>query len=141
MHPPPRRRAHRPRGPPRAPRPPGPRARAPPRPEPAAAPAPAEEPPPHFGPATTTGGYDAPSDLAADLPPAPPAPAGDGEANGDMRTFMSPVVARMVAEHGLDIGQIPGTGRGGRVTKRDVEVFLAGGAAATPAAEAAPAAP
>ena len=52
-----------------------------------------------------------------------------------MRTFMSPVVARMVAEHGLDIGQIPGTGRGGRVTKRDVEVFLeAGGAAAAPAA-------
>ena len=50
--------------------------------------------------------------------------------NGDMRTFMSPVVARMVAEHGLDIGQIPGTGRGGRVTKHDVEGFLAGGAAA-----------
>jgi 2-oxoglutarate dehydrogenase E2 component (dihydrolipoamide succinyltransferase) len=67
---------------------------------------------------------------------------------------MSPVVARMVAEHGLDISQIPGTGRGGRVTKRDVEVFLGGGAApaaaapapappaaapATPAAQAAPA--
>ena len=49
-------------------------------------------------------------------------------------SFMSPVVARMVAEHGLDIAQIPGTGRGGRVTKRDVEVFLGGGAAAPAAA-------
>ena len=56
-----------------------------------------------------------------------------------MRTFMSPVVARMVAEHGLDIAQIPGTGRGGRVTKNDVEVFLEGGAAAAAPAPAAPA--
>jgi 2-oxoglutarate dehydrogenase E2 component (dihydrolipoamide succinyltransferase) len=115
-----------------------------PAPEPAAAapePAPTDEPPPHFGPATTTGGYDAPSDLSADLPPAPPAPAADGEANGDMRTFMSPVVARMVAEHGLDIGQIAGTGRGGRVTKRDVEVFLEGGAAGAAPAAPTPAAP
>jgi 2-oxoglutarate dehydrogenase E2 component (dihydrolipoamide succinyltransferase) len=47
----------------------------------------------------------------------------------------------MVSEHGLDISQIPGTGRGGRVTKHDVEVFLEGGApAATPAPTAAPAA-
>ena len=37
---------------------------------------------------------------------------------------MSPVVARMVAEHSLDIAKIPGTGRGGRVTKRDVEQYL-----------------
>ena len=50
--------------------------------------------------------------------------------------FMSPVVARMVAEHGLDIAAIPGTGRGGRVTKKDVEKFMAGGQAA-PAAPAA----
>ena len=56
---------------------------------------------------------------------------------------MSPVVARMVAEHGLDIAQIPGTGRGGRVTKRDVELFLGGGAAPAPppAPAAAPTAP
>ncbi len=76
-------------------------------------------------------------------------PAKDGEAQpangvhengGDQRTFMSPVVARMVSEHKLDIGQIPGTGRGGRVTKKDVEKFLAGGQPAAPAAQAAPAA-
>src|SRR5258706_15254812 len=138
-------------GPPQAPVEPvvaTPEAAAPP-PE-AAAPAPAAgEPPPHFGPDTTTGGYTAPGGLAPDLPAAPPAPApaAEGEANGDMRTFMSPVVARMGAEHGLDITQIPGTGRGGRVTKHDGEDFLEGGAAAAapaPAAAqpaAAPAAP
>ena len=76
-------------------------------------------------------------------------PGSEADANGesrDMHSFMSPVVARMVAEHGLDIAQIPGTGRGGRVTKRDVEVFLGGDAAAAPRAArrpppAAPAAP
>ena len=49
----------------------------------------------------------------------------NGNGDGEARSFMSPVVARMVAEHSLDIGKIPGTGRGGRVTKRDVEDFLA----------------
>jgi pyruvate dehydrogenase E2 component (dihydrolipoamide acetyltransferase) len=75
--------------------------------------------------------------------PTAAAPAPELDANGesrDLHSFMSPVVARMVAEHGLDIAKIPGSGRGGRVTKRDVEVFLGGGAAA-PAAAAASAAP
>lgn len=40
----------------------------------------------------------------------------------DMR--ISPVVARMIAEHGVDVSQIEGTGRGGRVTKKDVETYL-----------------
>lgn len=38
---------------------------------------------------------------------------------------VSPVVSRMVAEHGLDLAQITGTGEGGRVTKRDVQAYLA----------------
>ena len=74
--------------------------------------------------------------------PTAAAPAPVSDANGesrDMQSFMSPVVARMVAEHGLDIAQIPGSGRGGRVTKRDVEVFLGEGAAPAPAPEPAPA--
>ena len=40
-------------------------------------------------------------------------------------TFVSPVVARMVAEHQLDLADISGTGLGGRVTKKDVETYLA----------------
>ncbi|MDX6617740.1 MAG: hypothetical protein QOK36_126 [Gaiellales bacterium] len=67
----------------------------------------------------------------------------DEDSNGDgrdLRSFMSPVVARMVAEHGLDITRIAGSGRGGRVTKKDVEEHLAGGTgAAAPAAAPAPA--
>ena len=38
---------------------------------------------------------------------------------------VTPVVARMVAEHHLDLAQIMGTGRDGRVTKKDVEAYLA----------------
>lgn len=38
--------------------------------------------------------------------------------------FISPVVARMAAEHAIDLGQIRGTGRGGRITKKDVEAYL-----------------
>jgi pyruvate/2-oxoglutarate dehydrogenase complex dihydrolipoamide acyltransferase (E2) component len=41
------------------------------------------------------------------------------------RDFISPVVARMVAEHAIDLAQIAGTGLGGRVTRRDVELHLA----------------
>ena len=83
---------------------------------PAAPPAPADAPP-------------APAEVA---PAAPPA-AGNGH-NGDGRTFVSPVVARMVAEHGLDVSAIPGTGRGGRVTKKDVQQYIEHGAPAEPAA-------
>jgi 2-oxoglutarate dehydrogenase E2 component (dihydrolipoamide succinyltransferase) len=72
-----------------------------------------------------------------------PAPAGDGSANG--KTFVSPVVARIAAEHGVDVGQVPGTGRGGRVTKKDILAFVESGEstkASSPAeAPSAPAAP
>ncbi len=39
--------------------------------------------------------------------------------------FISPVVAKMAAEFKLDLSQIHGTGLGGRITKKDVEAFLA----------------
>lgn len=48
----------------------------------------------------------------------------------------SPVVARMAAEHNIDLTRIRGTGLGGRVTKKDVEAYLA--AQKQPAAELAP---
>ena len=43
----------------------------------------------------------------------------------------SPVVARMAAEHNLDLTRISGTGLGGRVTKKDVEAYLAAQRSAT----------
>ncbi len=39
-------------------------------------------------------------------------------------TRLSPVVARMVSEHNVDLQKIQGTGQGGRVTKKDVEQYL-----------------
>jgi pyruvate/2-oxoglutarate dehydrogenase complex dihydrolipoamide acyltransferase (E2) component len=45
--------------------------------------------------------------------------------NGGRR--YSPVVSRIAAEHGIDLAQVPGTGRGGRVRKQDVLAFVDGG--------------
>ena len=42
------------------------------------------------------------------------------------RAFISPVVARMSAEHSVDLAQVPGTGLGGRITRKDLEAYLAG---------------
>lgn len=60
--------------------------------------------------------------------------------------FISPRVARLAAEQGVDLGQVSGTGRDGRITARDVEGFAAARAAApaapvAPTPSAAPAAP
>ena len=73
------------------------------------------------------------------------APTTDG-ASADGKTFVSPVVARIASEHGVDPNQVEGTGRGGRVTKKDILGFIESGAKpaeapkeAAPAAEAAPA--
>ena len=38
---------------------------------------------------------------------------------------LSPAVRRLIAEHGLDVAAIPGTGRDGRITRQDVEALLA----------------
>src|SRR6185295_2910135 len=42
----------------------------------------------------------------------------------------SPVVMRIAAEHGIDLEQVEGTGRGGRVRKPDVLAYLEGNGAA-----------
>jgi pyruvate dehydrogenase E2 component (dihydrolipoamide acetyltransferase) len=120
----------------------------------AAAPAPAEEAPPELATqqaadesaAAAEAETDMPTPEAASQPPAPaaPAPSADGgrEANGDGPSFVSPVVARIASEHGVDPNQVPGTGRGGRVTKKDILGFIESGAPAqeqpAPAAQAAP---
>jgi 2-oxoglutarate dehydrogenase E2 component (dihydrolipoamide succinyltransferase) len=57
------------------------------------------------------------------------------------KTFVSPVVAKIASEHGVDPSQVKGTGRGGRVTKKDILNFIESGAPAAPAAPSAPAQP
>src|SRR5688500_9505735 len=68
-------------------------------------------------------------------PPAPAAPApAAAPASGNGRTFVSPVVARIASEHGVDPTAVQGTGTGGRVTKKDILAFVeSGGQAAAPA--------
>src|SRR2546429_453122 len=61
--------------------------------------------------------------------PAQPAPTGNGKA------FVSPVVARIAGEHGIDPSQVPGTGTGGRVTKKDILAFVESGGAQPEAAQ------
>jgi pyruvate dehydrogenase E2 component (dihydrolipoamide acetyltransferase) len=66
--------------------------------------------------------------------PASPAPTGNGKA------FVSPVVARIASEHGVDPAQVPGTGSGGRVTKKDILAFVESGGAQQPEQQQPPAA-
>jgi pyruvate dehydrogenase E2 component (dihydrolipoamide acetyltransferase) len=72
-------------------------------------------------------------------PAAPSAPASVGDGTGE-KSFVSPVVARIASEHGVDPGQVEGTGRGGRVTKKDILDFIEHGAPA-PAEAPQPATP
>ncbi|PTQ86949.1 2-oxoglutarate dehydrogenase complex dihydrolipoyllysine-residue succinyltransferase [Agitococcus lubricus] len=51
---------------------------------------------------------------------------------------LAPSVRKAVAEHQLDASQIAGTGRGGRITKEDVNAHLAAPTASTPAVVEAP---
>ncbi len=95
--------------------------------EPAAEAAPPSPPPPEPAPA--------PPDPAP--PEAPSAPA-----SGGGRFVLSPVVRRLIAENGLDPSQITGTGVGGRITRSDVESYIAQNRTATDrAAPTAPSAP
>ncbi len=98
---------------------------------------------------------EAPKPPAAPPPDAPPAPkaaapvsavplsAPASERHGDgekIRT--SPLVRRIARENQIDLSQVPGTGAGGRVSKRDIMAVIEGGAApaAAPSATPAPAA-
>jgi len=80
-----------------------------------------------------------PSSLSSSSPqPAAPAssaaPSATAERPDLSEVRATPAVRKLASEHGVDISQIEGTGLGGRVSKKDVEDFIA-------SAQAAPAAP
>jgi pyruvate dehydrogenase E2 component (dihydrolipoamide acetyltransferase) len=119
---------------------------------------PAQEAPPEPATAQAAAEAEAPSssegetpsaERVAELEPAAPASAQEParapvETDGaGEKTFVSPVVARIASEHGVDVNQVQGTGRGGRVTKKDILAFVEGGgqapAPAAPAEAEAPA--
>jgi len=98
-----------------------------PAPSPAAPGPPAQATPPTPAPAATPGSERAPAEMTPD----------------ELRQARSsPVVRRIAAEHGVDIGAVTGTGIGGRVTKQDIldHIEQAKGASAPPSASA-PASP
>jgi len=80
-----------------------------------AAPAPAEEAAPR----------------PAEAPAAAPASAAPDEPNGRIKA--SPVARRMARDQGVDLGQLQGSGPGGRIVKADVEARVRGGGADAPA--------
>ena len=113
---------------------PAPEAEAPPEPATAEAAAEAQAPSSAETPAPAA----APEPAPAPAPePAPQPVAAPTNGEQDSKAFVSPVVARIAAEHGVDVSSVPGTGRGGRVTKKDILQFVeSGAAAAAPPAEA-----
>ena len=72
-------------------------------------------------------------------PDAPPAPSPPHR--GAKSSILSPVVAALAAEHGISmdvIQNIPGSGRGGRVTKKDILRHIETAGSTTPVAPPAP---
>ena len=105
---------------------------APPPPAPAAQPAAPKSPAAQRPAPPPTQKQQAAPPPAEPEPPAPQAEAGP----------LSPLVRRMAREHNIDLSRVKGTGAGGRITKQDVETYLAGQqAGAQPAARASAPAP
>jgi len=72
---------------------------------------------------------EAPAQAEAVEPPASTKPAAERADGKTPRkpagaARVSPVVGRIAAEHGINVEDVPGTGRGGRVTKKDILRFI-----------------
>src|SRR5690242_18732190 len=86
----------------------------------AAAPAPAQAPAAAPAPPVESAPRPAPAAPATAAPA--PAPAAFAEENA---LPLSPLVRKMARENNIDLNQIRGTGAGGRITKQDLEAYLA----------------
>ncbi|MFN4032747.1 MAG: dihydrolipoamide acetyltransferase family protein [Fimbriimonadales bacterium] len=94
-------------------------------------PKPVSAPPPIENVGFYGGGEETTLVSEAVAPPAAP-PRADGQPRSG-RPFISPVVSKIAQEKGISMEElltIPGTGTGGRVTRKDVEAYLARRAAA-----------
>lgn len=77
---------------------------------------------------------------AAQAAPAAPSSAAGETADRPGLVLATPGVRKYAREQGVDLTQVTGTGKNGRITREDVDQFLAGGGQPVPAAEAAQAA-
>ena len=107
--------------------------------------APAAAAPPAAAPPAAAPAAAAPT-VAVPAPVATPAPpkavalstSGDESAEDRLKRKSTPLVRKMVEDHHLDLGVIPGSGSAGRVTKQDVLSYLETGASVPPAAASLP---
>jgi len=91
----------------------------------------------------------APTQASAPSAPAPPAPVAEETVATVVEETagpLSPLVRKMARENNIDLSQVKGTGAGNRITKQDLETYLASKKQAEPPAppaqaQAAPAAP
>ncbi|MFM9627687.1 2-oxoglutarate dehydrogenase, E2 component, dihydrolipoamide succinyltransferase [Streptomyces galilaeus] len=128
-----------------APAPAAPAPAAAPTPAPAAPAAPAPAPTPAPAPVAAAPAPAAPAPApAAPAPVTPAAPAPVAAQATDEGAYVTPLVRKLAAENGVDLGSVKGTGVGGRIRKQDViaaaEAAKAAAAAPAPVAAAAPAA-
>ncbi|MEU8929694.1 2-oxoglutarate dehydrogenase, E2 component, dihydrolipoamide succinyltransferase [Streptomyces sp. NPDC048409] len=110
-----------------------------------AAPAPAPEPTPAPAPAAPAPAAAAPAPAAPAPAPAAPAPVTPAAAPAaaspaDEGAYVTPLVRKLAAENGVDLGAVKGTGVGGRIRKQDVLAAAEAAKAAAPAPASAPAA-
>jgi 2-oxoglutarate dehydrogenase E2 component (dihydrolipoamide succinyltransferase) len=80
--------------------------------------------------------------LAAGAAPAPvsaPSAAPAQSSSDESADVLTPSVRRLIAEKGLDASKIKGSGKGGRITKEDVDAFLKAPASKPAAASTTPA--
>ncbi|MFE9343479.1 2-oxoglutarate dehydrogenase, E2 component, dihydrolipoamide succinyltransferase [Streptomyces olivaceus] len=121
---------------------------APAQPEPTPAPAAPAQPEPTPAPAAPAQAAPAPA-APAPAPQAPAAPAPQPAAPAapaaaqpaDDGAYVTPLVRKLAAEHGVDLSTVKGTGVGGRIRKQDVTAAAEAAKAAPAPAAAAPAAP
>lgn len=71
---------------------------------------------------------------ASAVPGADSAPLRGAERASREERFYSPAVRTLAGELGVNLDEVPGTGEGGRVTRRDVELFARAGRGRTAAA-------
>jgi pyruvate/2-oxoglutarate dehydrogenase complex dihydrolipoamide acyltransferase (E2) component len=88
------------------------------------------EPPPTSEAAAAKG--DTPQQSTSSPAPQPGTAAPSDAPSGNGGRRYSPVVMRIASEHNVDLSQVEGTGRGGRVRKQDVLAFVESGGADEP---------
>jgi len=119
----------------------------------------------NVGASTPEGGGGQPDEIApepAPAPPAPPTPApgretapvqeakqeltaeevdaffAEPDETEKQPNLLSPVVRKLIRENEIDVSRLSGTGQGGRITRKDVESYLATAGAVTAPTEMAP---